>query len=67
MERPSAAESLEVLLSQSPLGMRHNERPVISFKCCCGRPHCAFLEHNNVALEGLEKDLRSAAQIGQVS
>jgi hypothetical protein len=35
-------------------------------QCCCGRPQCAFLAHNSVALEGLEKDLVSAAQIGQV-
>lgn len=35
--------------------------------CCCGRVNCAYLEHNNAAMEGLEKDLRSAAQIGQVS
>ena len=34
--------------------------------CCCGRTHCAYLERNNLALEGLEKDLRNAAQIGQV-
>lgn len=35
-------------------------------QCCCGRPTCAFLEHNNVALGGLEKDLETAAQLGQV-
>lgn len=34
--------------------------------CCCGRQQCAYLQHNNVALEGLEKDLKNAAQIGQV-
>ena len=40
------------------------ERPAT---CCCGRELCAYLEHNNAAMEGLEKDLQSAAQIGQVS
>ena len=37
-----------------------------TLSCCCGRAQCAYLEHNNAALEGLESDLRSAAQIGQV-
>ena len=35
-------------------------------RCCCGRSECAYLRHNHAAMEGLEKDLRSAAQIGQV-
>lgn len=60
---PSAASAtLDSLLTQSSLGMRGTERPT----CCCGRIHCAYLDHNNAALEGLEKDLQSAAQIGQV-
>ena len=52
--------TLDALLSQSSQGM---ERPTI---CCCGRQECAYLEHNNAAVEGLERDLQSAAQIGQV-
>ncbi|MCJ1391839.1 hypothetical protein MMC18_004706 [Xylographa bjoerkii] len=63
MADPFNNMSLEALLSQSPLGTRHNS----SFKCCCGNQRCAYLEHNNAALRGLEKDLQSAAQIGQVS
>lgn len=35
-------------------------------RCCCGRDDCALLENNNVALEGLEKDLETAALLGQV-
>jgi hypothetical protein len=35
-------------------------------KCCCGRNDCAYLEHNNVALEGLERNLSKAAELGQV-
>lgn len=35
-------------------------------RCCCGREDCALLEHNHVALEGLEKDLETAARLGQV-
>jgi hypothetical protein len=34
--------------------------------CCCGRDSCAYLRHNNDALDGLEKDVRTAAQLGQV-
>ncbi|KAI9706054.1 MAG: hypothetical protein M1836_005460 [Candelina mexicana] len=34
-------------------------------ECCCGRQECAFLKHNNAALEGLEKDVQTAAQLGQ--
>ncbi|PYI05708.1 hypothetical protein BO78DRAFT_317423 [Aspergillus sclerotiicarbonarius CBS 121057] len=34
-------------------------------RCCCGRDDCAFLHHNHVALEGLEKDLATAARLGQ--
>lgn len=37
-----------------------------SLQCCCGRRDCAYLEHNNVALGDLEKDLETAARLGQV-
>ncbi|PLB37705.1 uncharacterized protein BDW47DRAFT_106656 [Aspergillus candidus] len=36
-----------------------------ALRCCCGRDDCAFLHHNQVALEGLEKDLDTAAKLGQ--
>lgn len=39
------------------------ERPA---SCCCGTLHCAYLEHNNAALDGLENQLENAARIGQV-
>ena len=65
---PSVVSTLESLLLQSPNGMRlPNMDAPEAPSCCCGRSQCAYLEHNNAALEGLEKDLRSAAQIGQVS
>ncbi|KAL4869676.1 hypothetical protein BDV12DRAFT_185003 [Aspergillus spectabilis] len=35
------------------------------FHCCCGRKDCAFLQNNHDALEGLEKDLETAARLGQ--
>ncbi|OBT56066.1 hypothetical protein VE04_04192 [Pseudogymnoascus sp. 24MN13] len=34
-------------------------------ECCCGRDSCVYLRHNNEALDGLEKDVRTAAQLGQ--
>ncbi|OOF91022.1 hypothetical protein ASPCADRAFT_400441 [Aspergillus carbonarius ITEM 5010] len=37
----------------------------LALRCCCGRDDCAFLHHNHVALEGLEKDLATAARLGQ--
>ncbi|KAJ5389221.1 uncharacterized protein N7496_000289 [Penicillium cataractarum] len=42
----------------------HSRTPVC-LRCCCGREDCALLEHNQVALEGLEKDLETAARLGQ--
>jgi len=35
-------------------------------KCCCGNDACAYLKHNQSALDGLERDVRTAAQLGQV-
>lgn len=37
-----------------------------SMQCCCGHAACAYLEHNNAALGGLERDLETAARLGQV-
>ena len=38
-------------------------------QCCCGRPQeeCPFLARNNAALAGLERDVQTAARLGQVS
>ncbi|KAK5121080.1 hypothetical protein LTR85_005564 [Meristemomyces frigidus] len=33
--------------------------------CCCGNAACAYLFHNQSALEGLERDVRTAAKLGQ--
>ncbi|KAJ5580176.1 uncharacterized protein N7459_006161 [Penicillium hispanicum] len=42
----------------------HSNAPT-TLRCCCGRDDCLLLEHNNVALDGLEKDLATAARLGQ--
>lgn len=59
---PASADPAILLSSQSPRGMQMERAP----RCCCGRSECVYLEHNAAALEGLERDLQSAAQIGQV-
>ena len=35
-------------------------------QCCCGRTDCPFLAHTGTLLEGLERDVQTAAQLGQV-
>ncbi|KAK2827787.1 hypothetical protein FQN49_007340 [Arthroderma sp. PD_2] len=34
-------------------------------ECCCGRADCAYLEHNSAALAELERDVETAARLGQ--
>ena len=34
--------------------------------CCCGNEACAYLKHNQSALDGLEKDVSTAARLGKV-
>ncbi|KAF5845865.1 hypothetical protein GGP41_008389 [Bipolaris sorokiniana] len=34
-------------------------------RCCCGNHDCAFLAYNGRLLEGLERDVSKAAQLGQ--
>jgi hypothetical protein len=35
-------------------------------RCCCGSHDCIFLAHNGRLLDGLERDVSKAAQLGQV-
>ena len=35
-------------------------------QCCCGSSDCVFLAHSGRLLEGLERDVSKAAQLGQV-
>lgn len=47
----------------------NDDRPSIDdmkLQCCCGRPECAYLENNNTLLGGIERDLETAALLGQV-
>ena len=56
-------EDLETLIGHIPTG--RSTRP--DLKCCCGRTDCGFLKHNCSALDELEKEVHTAAQLGQVS
>ncbi|KAI6361786.1 hypothetical protein MCOR25_006404 [Pyricularia grisea] len=38
----------------------------VKIQCCCGRPDCVFLKHNCSVLESVEKDVHTAAKMGQV-
>ncbi|KAI9777519.1 MAG: hypothetical protein M1839_008813 [Geoglossum umbratile] len=68
-ERDSAAMSIESLLAaQSDYqqsGARTPRPGTPDLKCCCGRVDCAFLRHNNRQLHGLERNVQTAAQLGQ--
>ena len=35
-------------------------------ECCCGQSSCAFGKHSNTALYGMQKDVLTAARLGQV-
>ena len=63
MATASHDTSIEDLLRQSP---NIPQRPTASSACCCGRVECAYLLHNNAALDDLEKNVHTAAQLGQV-
>ncbi|CAI7638607.1 unnamed protein product [Penicillium glandicola] len=56
---------MDPLNTLKDLSIPTHSSPSTTLRCCCGRNDCALLEHNNVALEGLEKDLETAARLGQ--
>ena len=43
-----------------------NDATDAKLKCCCGKPDCAYLEHNTAAVDDIERKLERAAQLGQV-
>ncbi|KIX07697.1 uncharacterized protein Z518_02351 [Rhinocladiella mackenziei CBS 650.93] len=43
----------------------HRSAGEVKLQCCCGRPECAYLENNNTLLGGIERDLETAARLGQ--
>jgi hypothetical protein len=41
-------------------------REIHPLKCCCGSIECVLLRHNCSVLDGVEKDVYTAARMGQV-
>ena len=39
----------------------------VPMRCCCGRVDCVFLRHNCTLLDSVEKEVHTAARMGQVS
>lgn len=37
-----------------------------ALQCCCGKTDCVFLKHNCSVLDSVEKDVHTAARLGQV-
>lgn len=65
--------SIDALLASYTNGGPHRSIPVndtggtrSELKCCCGSEDCVYLKYSSAALEGLEKDVRTAASLGQV-
>jgi len=56
---------LEALIGQLPQE-GCNATPTPSLQCCCGNLDCQYLKHSTQALENLEADVQTAAQLGQV-
>jgi hypothetical protein len=55
-------ENIEALIGRIPAAC--STKP--DLHCCCGRTDCAYLKHNCNALDDLEKEVHTAAQLGQV-
>lgn len=54
---------------QSFLSSYHEQSEALHIpraNCCCGNDACAYLKHNQTALDGLERDVSTAARLGKV-
>ena len=56
------ADAIQSFLEQSETEHIPQQHPI----CCCGNAACAYLRHNQSALDGLEKDVSTAARLGKV-
>lgn len=45
---------------------QNDEHSSMNKKCCCGSAECAYQDNDHVVLRALEKDLETAARLGQV-
>jgi hypothetical protein len=59
-----------VAMASSSSSLEPTPRPTTaedsSLRCCCGRLDCIFLKHNCSVLQIVEKDVHTAAKMGQV-
>ncbi|GAB7366476.1 hypothetical protein MBLNU230_g8270t1 [Neophaeotheca triangularis] len=62
---PDAIQSFLSSYEQSSDSNNSGSIPAQQVACCCGNTACAHLQHNQSALEGLERDVRTAAKLGQ--
>ncbi|KAF2483496.1 hypothetical protein BDY17DRAFT_250087 [Neohortaea acidophila] len=58
------ADAIEAFLAQHQQGEEPHIPPRHS-TCCCGNDACPYLKHNQAALDGLERDVSTAARLGQ--
>ncbi|TAQ86006.1 hypothetical protein B7494_g5666 [Chlorociboria aeruginascens] len=58
-----ADTDLSILISRIP--QRGTATPTPQARCCCGHTDCAYLKHNSNALDNLEQEVHTAAQLGQ--
>lgn len=64
MEQPESSASVTASAMAAISSAVRSEASNI--QCCCGRPDCVFLKHNCSVLESVEKDVHTAAKMGQV-
>ncbi|KAF7561060.1 hypothetical protein G7046_g3063 [Stylonectria norvegica] len=61
---PEASPTARAAAMERP-SLTHHEPHTSALHCCCGRDDCAFLKRNCSVLETVEKDVHTAAQLGQ--
>ena len=63
------AEASAAIAAAAAIGAELMNKGTYIPQCCCGRPQadCPFLARNNATLAGLERDVQTAARLGQVS
>ena len=66
MEETDAAAALDATATSAAT---EEENSTCIPQCCCGRTQkdCPFLAQNNATLAALERDIQTAARLGQVS
>ncbi|KJZ72434.1 hypothetical protein HIM_08103 [Hirsutella minnesotensis 3608] len=62
---PQCSNTADPLQRSSSLRSRRDASSPSTLNCCCGRIECAFLKKNCSILETVEKDVHTAAQLGQ--